>query len=712
MFRKGLLLLTIILMSSIAGLLFYILIIFLGDYVIDEKKLVMNATTVLKDEDGNELASLFIENRELVSIKDIPEHVQEAFIAIEDARFYKHPGIDLKAIARAIYKDLISGSKVQGGSTITQQLAKNIFLSHEKTWLRKTKEVVIALNLERAYTKKKLLEFYLNNIYFGHGAYGIQAAAELYFNKDVSDLSVIEGALLAALPKAPSHYSPIKNYEDAFERRNLVLAKMEREDYLDPGEAVRLQGKTINLDIKKVRNDTAMQSYIDLVLNEAEDKYHLTNEEIARGGYTIVVPMKKELQEVSYDYFQESTHFPGVDEEVEGALVLLNRHTGGVLAVQGGRNYVPKGLNRVNVKRQPGSTFKPIVVYSPALEEFPFHPYSILVDRKLSYDGYRPKNYNDVYDIQITMYDALLKSGNASAVWLLNEMGIDKGKEYAEKFGIQLSREDSLALALGGISTGVTPLQMAKAYSAFANAGEMVSPYFITAIYDSEGKVLHKREVKKTKVVSKQTAWYMTKMLEGVIQSGTGRYGNYEGTLAGKTGSTQNPNKDYTTKDAWFVGYTPKIVGALWMGYDKTSSEQYLTGGGNFPTVLFKKIISDVQRDEEVNFIRPLGVKDLEPPVRLPKVDDLKANLSFSSFGFLSVNLTWTPSEDERVIYNIYEVKNQKQQLIGTVIGNGSFHVSDVPIFGSIKYYVIPKNPQTMLEGKTSNEAIISFFKD
>ncbi|WP_198949156.1 PBP1A family penicillin-binding protein [Lottiidibacillus patelloidae] len=699
-------------MSSIAGLLFYILIIFLGDYVIDEKKLVMNATTVLKDEDGNELASLFIENRELVSIKDIPEHVQEAFIAIEDARFYKHPGIDLKAIARAIYKDLISGSKVQGGSTITQQLAKNIFLSHEKTWLRKTKEVVIALNLERAYTKKKLLEFYLNNIYFGHGAYGIQAAAELYFNKDVSDLSVIEGALLAALPKAPSHYSPIKNYEDAFERRNLVLAKMEREDYLDPGEAVRLQGKTINLDIKKVRNDTAMQSYIDLVLNEAEDKYHLTNEEIARGGYTIVVPMKKELQEVSYDYFQESTHFPGVDEEVEGALVLLNRHTGGVLAVQGGRNYVPKGLNRVNVKRQPGSTFKPIVVYSPALEEFPFHPYSILVDRKLSYDGYRPKNYNDVYDIQITMYDALLKSGNASAVWLLNEMGIDKGKEYAEKFGIQLSREDSLALALGGISTGVTPLQMAKAYSAFANAGEMVSPYFITAIYDSEGKVLHKREVKKTKVVSKQTAWYMTKMLEGVIQSGTGRYGNYEGTLAGKTGSTQNPNKDYTTKDAWFVGYTPKIVGALWMGYDKTSSEQYLTGGGNFPTVLFKKIISDVQRDEEVNFIRPLGVKDLEPPVRLPKVDDLKANLSFSSFGFLSVNLTWTPSEDERVIYNIYEVKNQKQQLIGTVIGNGSFHVSDVPIFGSIKYYVIPKNPQTMLEGKTSNEAIISFFKD
>lgn len=251
MVKKSLIALGVLIGSLIIGFFAYLFIILAGDYVIDEKALVMDSATLLVTEDGDKITKIYDENREIVSIEDIPKHVQEAFVAVEDSRFYKHNGIDVKAISRAIYKDILAGGKVEGGSTITQQLAKNVFLSHEKSWFRKTKEAVIAINLERRYPKDKILEMYLNQIYFGHGAYGIQLAAKTYFNKDVSDLTVAEGAMLAGLPKAPNYYSPLKHPKEAKDRRDLVLALMEKQDYLSPSETVRAQGKRSHLIFSK-----------------------------------------------------------------------------------------------------------------------------------------------------------------------------------------------------------------------------------------------------------------------------------------------------------------------------------------------------------------------------------------------------------------------------------------------------------------------------
>ena len=232
MYKKGLYAIAALAGIFLLGLIGYIIILFLGNYVIDEKKIVMDSATRLVDENGDELTKLYVKNRDLVSIDKIPKHVQQAFISIEDVRFYEHHGIDFKSIGRALYRDILAGGSVEGGSTLTQQLAKNVFLSNDKTLLRKTKEVVVAINLEQRYSKQKLLEMYLNQIYFGHGAYGIQAASKLYFNKDVSKLTVEEGALLAALPKAPNSYSPILHPEKSIERRNVVLNAMQKAGYL------------------------------------------------------------------------------------------------------------------------------------------------------------------------------------------------------------------------------------------------------------------------------------------------------------------------------------------------------------------------------------------------------------------------------------------------------------------------------------------------
>src|SRR6478752_2483134 len=344
MYKKGLYAIAALVGIFLLGLIGYIIILFLGNYVIDEKKIVMDSATRLVDENGDELTKLYVKNRDLVSI--------------EDVRFYEHHGIDFKSIGRALYRDILAGGSVEGGSTLTQQLAKNVFLSNDKTLLRKTKEVVVAINLEQRYSKQKLLEMYLNQIYFGHGAYGIQAASKLYFNKDVSELTVEEGALLAALPKAPNSYSPILHPEKSIERRNVVLNAMQKAGYLSAEKNVRLQGRTLGLNVKEQAKNPAYLTYIDMVIQEAEKKYSISSNELLRGGYTVKVPMSTKVQEAAYELMKENRYFPGTDNSAQGAFVLVDNKSGGVLSVMGGRDYVQKSLNRLNVKRQPGSTMK------------------------------------------------------------------------------------------------------------------------------------------------------------------------------------------------------------------------------------------------------------------------------------------------------------------------------------------------------------------
>lgn len=692
---------------SLLSFLIYITVIFAGNYAIDNKKLVMDSATTLVDQNGEIVTKLYIENREIVQISDIPPHVQNAFIAIEDARFLKHRGIDYKAIGRAIYRDIVARSKVEGASTITQQLVKNTFLTSEKTLLRKTKEVLIAMNLERKYSKEEILEMYLNRIYFGHGAYGIQAASNLYFNKDVSELTVEEGALLAGLPKAPNTYSPINNLEMSRKRRDLVLSVMEQNGYLNAEETLSLQRKNIVVDLNKITEEPAYLTYIDMVLEEAESLYQISSEEILRGGYTIVVPMNQGLQQDSYEILKDEENFPdsGPNQEIEAAFMLMDNETGGVIAVHGGRNYVRKGLNRVNSKRQPGSTIKPLVVYAPALETDLYEPYSLLKDEQADYDGYKPRNYNHKYSGLITMYDAIKDSTNAPAVWLLNELMVEKGKKYLEDVNITLP-DNQLSVALGGLTEGISPIELTKAYRPFANEGKVIEPYFIEEIYNRHGEIIARANKGEKQVVSAQTAWYMTRMLEAVVNDGTAQAGDSTHPLAGKTGTTSYKEVEGAVRDAWFVGFTPDVVGSLWIGYDRTDKEHYLTVGSSLPTKLFKEIINQYS-STAVSFEKPNNVNELEEPIRLAKINNLTADLSFLTFGF-GVKLNWQALDDERVIYHIYEVSDNQYVKIDQVVEAQDYIVRNVNPFSLKQYVIRPFNPQTGLEGEESNIAEVS----
>ncbi|GGB65772.1 transglycosylase domain-containing protein [Fictibacillus barbaricus] len=710
MIKKSLIVLGILTGSLIIGFFAYLFIIMAGDYVIDEKDLVMDSATLLVTENGDKITKIYDENRDIVGIEDIPAHVQEAFVAVEDSRFYKHSGIDVKAISRAIYKDILAGSKVEGGSTITQQLAKNVFLSHEKSWLRKTKEAVIAINLERRYSKDKILEMYLNQIYFGHGAYGIQLAAKTYFNKDVKELTVAEGAMLAGLPKAPNYYSPIKHPEAAKERRDLVLTLMEKQDYLSPAETVRAQGMMIALDFQQEERNPAYTTYIDMVIKEAKEKYHLSREELRQGGYKIVVPMDPAAQDAVYKSFQDGRYFVGTGQaKPEGAMVLMDSKSGGLLAVQGGRNYVTEGLNRVEVKRQPGSTFKPLSVYGPALESEKYKPYSMLRDEELSYNGYEPKNYNGKYEEKVPMVDAISRSVNSSAVWLLNEIGISDSKKYLEELGMPIE-DKGLGIALGGIDHGVSPLQMVQGYRSFLHEGKTVEPYVISKIYNNEGDLVGKAKREEKKVWKKQNAWYMTRMLQQVIKNGTGSDGAENMEIAGKTGTTNFPNVDKGNKDTWFVGFTPEVVGAVWVGYDRTTKESYLNSGSAQPTLLFKQVINGMPSQQGLKFKKPDGVKDLEPPIELIEIADLGASFGVGDYGMPSVQLNWSPSKDKRLQYKVYAVNEGETQLLDTVKGKGQYMASGKNLFTLPDFYVVPYNPLTKQEGQPSNVVSISLF--
>ncbi|MFC7391693.1 transglycosylase domain-containing protein [Scopulibacillus cellulosilyticus] len=711
MLKKVLIAFELILGVFILGIFGYIAIIFAGDLMINKQDLVMDTTSKIVDENGHTISSLFIENRKPVSIDQIPKHVQEAFISAEDTRFYKHHGIDVRGIFRALGKDILTGSKSQGGSTITQQLAKRVFLTSQKSVFRKIKEMIIALTLERRYSKPQILDMYLNQAYFGEGAYGIQAASKYFFNKDVSDLTVEEGATLAALMKSPYEYSPVLHPKQSIQRRNLVLQLMAKQGYISTQESVRYQGKTLGLNVEKTTNHPEYYTYIDMVLDEAKKKYHLSNKEVMTGGYKIVVPMDIEAEKSSYEHFKDKRYFRGSNpnQSPQGAFILMNPRTGGVMAVQGGRDYVRKGLNHVDMDRQPASAFKPLAVYGPALDSGKYQPYSLLTDKKITYHKYHdytPTNYNHVYTGKMTMYDALTISANAPAVWLLNQIGVNYSKEYLDKLGLKIP-DKGLAIALGGLKEGVTPLQMAAAFSSFPNGGTEVKPYFIQSIYDSNGDLIAHAKRKATKVFKKQTAWYMTQMLENVVKNGTGKQGHVNTALAGKTGSTAYGQKGLG--DAWFVGYTPKAVGSVWIGYDKTTKDQYLTGGSGDAAMLFKDIINDLPDQQNLSFHKPSDVDSLDTPIRLGKITDLRANGTIGHMGMPAVKLTWTPLKDDRIVYRIYHIKDGTKTEIGEVTGKGEYVADYINPLHTGSFEVVPYNPQTKHEGKPSSKAKVDW---
>jgi penicillin-binding protein 2A len=556
--------------------------------------------TIIYDQNGDIASKISNSSIEGVSLDQIPKDVIHAVISIEDQRFYKHNGINYLAIIRAFFQNMIRGEIVSGGSTITQQLTKNAFLTHERTYTRKVKEFILTKKIERTYSKDEIIEQYLNQIYFGEGAWGIQRAAQVYFGKDVNQLTLSESTMLAGLIKAPSALSPIKNLDKAIERRNIVLTLMKNEGYIDQSDVDKAKEQPIVLEGEKTgdKYKGKYPYYVDHIIDEAINKYHLTENEVLSGGLHIYTELNPVIQDTIEEIYQDETNFPASkpDQLIQSGSIFLNPKTGGISAIVGGRGDDTYGFNHATkLIRQPGSTMKPLAVYTPALEQG-YDIDDMLADEPINIDGYQPQNADRQYRGQVTMYDALIHSYNIPPVWLLQKIGIENGVNTVERFGIPLEKEDhSLGLALGGLHQGTSPLLMAQAFSAFPNNGLMMEAHSIIEIEDSEGELVGKWSEQSVQITEPVVAQKMTYMLRGVVEQGTATRAQIPGLeVAGKTGTTQLPfsNSD-GSKDHWFIGYTTDIVGAIWLGYDQTDPEHYLTSSsGVTAATIFQKILS------------------------------------------------------------------------------------------------------------------------
>ena len=527
------------------------------------------------------------QNRLPIDINKVPKNLQNAFIAAEDNRFYDHIGLDPIGILRAVVTNLTNRGIAQGGSTITQQLAKNAFLSQDQTLKRKIQEAILALELERKYSKKEILEMYMNQIYFGRGAYGIQTAAHTYFGKDVGDLTLAECAMIAGLPKSPNYYSSSVN--EATARKNVVVGQMEKYGYITPSQAEEAKKSSLDIKQKSTSNTTDETTYfIDYVTQEIAQKYG--DDALYKDGLKIYTTLDTDKQHAAV---QAMRHLPETHTDdqgltqPQGAIISIDPKTGHILAMVGGRGQ--DSFNRASMAvRQPGSAFKPFV-YMTAMEH-DMTPDTIMEDKKVEYGGWSPHNADNSYQGRMPLWKALALSVNTVAVQLADKVGPSNVIANAKKLGITTLVEDGspnddnlASAALGGLTKGVTPLEMAAAYGAFANKGVYIKPTAIVKILDRNGNVLedNSSDVQKTQVMSEKMAYEMTSMLEGVITRGTGTAASIGRPAAGKTGTTDDNH------DAWFIGYTPDIVTAVWIGDDTGSQSLGEIYGGTVPAQIW-----------------------------------------------------------------------------------------------------------------------------
>ncbi|MFP5113170.1 transglycosylase domain-containing protein [Bacillaceae bacterium C204] len=568
---------------------------------VESLKQGLSQPTVIYDKNGKIASNVATNRTKGVKIEDLPKYVPNSVVAIEDERFYEHGGFDIKGIARAFFSNLFAGRITGGGSTLTQQLTKNALLSPERTYKRKAEELFLAVKIEKVYSKNEILQMYLNQVYFGSGAWGISNASKKYFDKNIKDVTVSEAAMLAGLLHSPNYLDPYNNYNLAMKRRNTVLSKMKELGMITSSQYNEAKKEKIRLHDGGGSNvERKYPYYVDAVLNEAINKYGLTQEEILTRGYRLYTAMDQNLQTALEKVYSEDYMFPRSrgGKLVQSGSVLMDPSTGGVSALVGGRGeHVFRGFNRATqLRAQPGSSIKPLAVYTPALEQG-YKYSSELVDKPITFGKYKPENFSKTYEGKVEMYKALEKSLNIPAVWLLNEIGLNKGIDSLKRFGIPVENEDkNLAIALGGMSKGVSPLQMANAFSAFPNGGKREDSHLITKIVGPTGNVIAEHKAKTTKVTSKEVTDEMTAMLLNVVESGTARRARISDVqIAGKTGSTQLPFRDISgTKDQWMVGYTPNLVGAIWIGFDQTDREHYLPSPSSANVVpIFKEIMKE-----------------------------------------------------------------------------------------------------------------------
>ncbi len=587
-----------------------------------------HASSLILDKDGDTIGWAFTENRQLADLAEMPKLLVSAFVAAEDARFFQHQGVDAWSIVRAIVHNIRDGGRGQGASTITQQVARSLLLSPEKTYTRKIKEAILAYRIDKFLSKNDILHIYLNQIYLGEGAYGVIAAAHTYFGKPVKDLTIAEMSILAGLPQAPSRYSPFKHFEKAKTRQAYVLNRMAEDGYITPTAARKAYVEPL-LWAAQAGPPVAAEYFVQQVKNYVSDTYgrDLLNE----GGLKIYTTLDLGLQKNAVNAVQQGLaqwkiRQPTGGAPPQSALVCIEVGSGRVLTLVGGAEFKASQFNRATqARRQPGSSFKPII-YATALGKG-FTPNSIIEDSPVEFKSgnsiWRPKNYSGKFEGPTTLRNALIHSNNIVTIKLLQAVGTTPTIKLAHEMGIASPLTPNLSLALG--SSVVSLMELTAAYGVFADSGQYRAPNLIDKIVDRNGKVLEQLTSKPRQVLDERVAYQITYLLKGVIEEGTGKKAKGIPYSAGKTGTTDQ------NIDAWFIGYTPRLVTGIWVGYDKLQPLGKKETGGQAaaPTWLtFMNGASDYQASQD--FRVPAGISFVPVGNKTGEMEDLNTNKAAS----------------------------------------------------------------------------------
>ena len=535
---------------------------------------------------------------EKVSINQMPDNLKKAIVAVEDKNFYYHKGFDPLALARSTVSNILAGHVVSGASTITQQLARILFLNQEKTFDRKFKELIIAYRLEKSIPKNQILEMYLNNVYLGEGAYGVEAAAEVYFNKKVEDLNLAECDLIAGLPQAPSVYSPYQSMRLALKRRAKVLKRMTEEGFITAEQAGEANNVQITLSEEVRRTALKKAPYFnDFVMRELKEKAGLTEDEVIQGGYKIYTTLNYDMQKDAEKSLVNGMKEWGLNKPYnQAALISYDTSSGQILAYVGGKDYSESQFDRVSQAiRQPGSSFKPFV-YATAMEKglTPFVKYP---DKPITIGNWSPQNYGKKYRGEIPLYKAIAYSSNAVAVRLIQDVGVEDVIRMANRLGITTPIAHDPTIALG--SSAVKLIDMSTAYGVFANGGVKVDPYAVERVETNTGNIIYQSNNNYRRIIDVKTVAYMVEMLKQVVKQGTGKASAIGRPSAGKTGTTDS------YRDAWFMGFTPDIVTGVWVGNDNNTTNRNLTGG-TVPAIIWRNYMKAATKDKPViDFMYP-----------------------------------------------------------------------------------------------------------
>ncbi|GFE69171.1 transglycosylase domain-containing protein [Chroococcus sp. FPU101] len=595
-------------------------------------------TMTIQASDGTVLQEIGPVTHDKLKIWQIPDHVLQAFIATEDRRFQDHSGVDPQGILRAMFSNIKAGDVVEGGSTITQQLARIVFLSQERSMGRKLKEMRIAQKIEEKFDKSQILEQYLNLVYLGSGAYGLGDAAWVYFSKPVDQLTIAEVATLAGIVPAPSVYSPLENPKAAKERRDLVIRSMEKEGFIAPELAQKAIDSPLVTNPSPLKRMARKAPYFTEYIQKELPKY-LSKEVLQAGGLTVETTLNSRWQSQAEAAIQRSLSTYGRWERFkQAALVSIDPRTGQIKTMVGGNDFEKNQYNRVTqAKRQPGSTFKPFV-YTTAIAAG-VSPNQGYMNAEYTVDGYKPENFGDKYTGNyVSMRQALASSLNVVAVKILVDVGWNPIIKIAKAMGIESELQPTYSLALG--SWEVTPLELTNAYATFANEGVYNKAYGISRVLDRKGNVIYQNKPETREAIDPETASIMTWMLTGVVNSGSGQAAQIGRPVAGKTGTTDK------ARDLWFVGFVPQLVTGIWLGND---NNQHTWGASSSAAVVWRWYMMDIIKDISYQPFPPLPEK-IEGRKPVIKKEPVKPRKSFYTMPVITEGAQVTPnrSTEER----------------------------------------------------------------